>query len=144
VETVLPQFAARGVTLERVAGDGGGAHVRGDADALAQLFANLLLNALEAVGPDGRVALSVAREGGDALTVSVADSGPGIPAAVLADLSEPEPAARTTKAGGTGLGLRIAARIAEAHGGRLSFDRTEGWGTVVRVALPALDDTAVG
>lgn len=136
LETVLPQFAARGVALERPTEDGGDVLVRGDADALAQLFANLLLNALEAAGPDGRVALTVAREVEDTVTVAIADSGPGIPARVLAELAEPEPAALTTKRDGTGLGLRIAARIAEAHDGRLVFEQSAEWGTVARVTLP--------
>jgi len=63
----------------------------------------------------------------------VRDEGEGIPAAVLAEI----PALfRTTRKGGTGLGLMVASRIVKEHGGTLVIDSREGAGTNVRITLP--------
>jgi two-component system sensor histidine kinase HydH len=108
-----------------------------DPDLLAQAILDLLTNAVEAVADGGRVALRVDAER-DHLQVDVADDGPGVPDDVRSQLFEPF---FTTKAAGTGLGLAMTARIAEAHGGDVTYvgDRgagPEGAGACFRLRLP--------
>jgi len=106
--------------------------VHGDAAALERLFLNLLLNAAQALGREGRA--SVGLETGEGVaTVSIVDSGQGIPAADLERVLQPF---YSTRAEGTGLGLAIARQIVTAHGGALSIASEEGHGTEVRVDLP--------
>lgn len=95
-----------------------------DPDLLSQAVLDLMTNAVEAVTEGGRVALRVRAEAG-CLVVEVADDGPGVPEAVADQLFEPF---FTTKATGTGLGLAMTARIAEAHGGSVAYVRDAGAG----------------
>jgi two-component system, NtrC family, nitrogen regulation sensor histidine kinase NtrY len=67
----------------------------------------------------------------------VTDNGKGIPRAVQARLFDPF---FTTKEGGTGLGLPIAARIVEKHGGQLRYQTEPNRGTTFRVVLPRLNE----
>lgn len=129
-----PTFTARGVVLHHRVDAASSAWVRGDADALAQLFTNILINAAEAADNDGHVDVSAAQENGS-VVVMIADSGPGISAEIVRQLDEPFHASK--KRGGSGLGLTIARRIAAAHHGRLEFDSVAGRGTTVRITLPA-------
>ncbi len=108
--------------------------VHGDHDALEQLFLNLLTNAVQATEAGGRIVLEV---GVDAeATVSITDTGAGIPDGALDRVFEPF---YTTKPEQAGLGLAIAWRTAAAHGGRLSIESTQGRGTSVEVSLPLAD-----
>ena len=112
--------------------------VWGDAQHLAHVVVNLLVNALEAL-PDTwcgvRVSTRLAPEE-HGLVLEVADQGVGIAPQHLARLCDPF---FTTKAarGGTGLGLAITATLVHAYGGRLSFQSEPGQGTCVCVTLPA-------
>ena len=106
--------------------------VRGDPDALEQLFLNLLLNAAEAVAAGGEVGVRVAEAEGEA-TVTVADDGRGIPVAERERVFEPF---YTTRAGGTGLGLAVARRIVRAHRGTIELESAPGAGTAVTVRIP--------
>ena len=87
-----------------------------DADLVSQVVLDLVTNAAEALENAGRIVVRTAERDG-ALHIDVADDGPGIPAEEAARVFEPF---YTTKASGTGLGLAMAARIAEAHAGRLA------------------------
>lgn len=107
--------------------------VRGHHDALSRAFANLLLNAADAVGGEGAVTV-VARTLGDGVEVRVTDTGPGIPPEHLERIWEPN---FTTKSRGTGLGLALVRQTVQAHGGRVEArSRPEG-GAEFRVLLPA-------
>ncbi|WP_373047711.1 ATP-binding protein [Vulgatibacter sp.] len=107
-----------------------GVAVLGDADALHQVFVNLLKNGLEAATTQVDVHL-VVEDGRAVLTFR--DDGPGIPRDVLARLFEPF---FTTKPQGTGLGLAIVHTIVTAHGGEVGISAPAEGGTVARVSLP--------
>lgn len=103
-----------------------------DPGQLEQALLNLLLNARDAVTDSGRVVLS-ARKQGDAVVLSVSDTGVGMTAAVLQRASEP---LFTTKAHGTGLGLATTKRIVEQAGGHLAIQSGEAKGTTVEMIYP--------
>jgi heavy metal sensor kinase len=112
--------------------------VTGDADALTRLFGNLLFNAVQHTPPTGRI-IATATTDETQITVSIADTGEGIPATHLPHLGERfyrVDAARSGDRGGTGLGLAICRGIAEAHGGHLVIASSFGQGTTVTVTLP--------
>jgi len=106
--------------------------VQADLEQLRTVFLNLLLNAAQASGSSGRLAVSVAADD-LAATVSIADNGPGIPEEIREKVFEPF---FTTKHRGTGLGLPTARRVVERHRGAVEIDCPAGGGTVVRVTLP--------
>lgn len=112
---------------------GESAVVPADAEQLQLVFQNVLMNAAQAMGGTGRILVGIARSNG-AWRVSVADRGPGIPPAAREKVFEPF---FTTKHRGTGLGLPIARRIVEAHGGQMQIDLPAAGGTEVHISLPA-------
>ena len=115
-----------------------------DADQLAQVFSNLLDNALKYGKPGGVVRLSASvapdtrfEPGG--VSVSVADNGPGIPREHIPRLTERfyrVDKGRSRAVGGTGLGLAIAKHVINRHRGRLAIDSDPGKGSVFTVWLP--------
>jgi len=112
----------------------------GDGALLRRLVANLLDNAGKYSEPGAPISLRVAAEP-DAVVVEVADQGIGIDPADLPRLFTPffrTDRSRARGTGGTGLGLALVKRIAEAHGGEVTVESTPGKGTTFRVRLPAL------
>ena len=96
---------------------------------------NLLENALGASDGGGEVRVTVAPvDGGSALGVTVDDRGPGVSDPDLERIFEPY---FSTSSGGTGLGLPIARRIVEEHGGTITAARRPKGGLSVRIVLPA-------
>ncbi len=114
---------------------------------LTQVFANLLINAYEALDGRGRIVISAklartAADGAllpdghqavDTVVVDVDDDGPGMPAGVAEKIFNPF---FTTKAQGSGLGLAIVRKIVDAHEGRIDMSTADGRGTRFRVTLP--------
>ena len=118
------------------------APLRGDADLLGRIVLNLLDNAIKHAPPGGTVSIGMER-GTDAVAVSVVDTGPGIPAEAIGRLFErffraeaSRPRHEDGGSGGAGLGLAIARRIAEAHGGRLELVSSRPGHTEFRLTLP--------
>lgn len=102
-----------------------------DAFHIKLVSRNLILNAAQSMSGRGEVRLRAEPRGGEIL-FRFEDQGPGIPAGLELRVFEPF---FTTRPGGTGLGLPIAANIVEAHGGRLYLDQGRSGGRFV-VALP--------
>jgi PAS domain S-box-containing protein len=109
-----------------------------DPTQIKQLFLNLLLNAIEAMGQGGELRISAGQketQGQSWVSIDVADTGPGIPEAIRSRLFEPF---FTTKERGSGLGLAICRSITDAHRGTISVQPTgRGQGTSLVVAFPA-------
>jgi PAS domain S-box-containing protein len=103
-----------------------------DEGLMRQAFSNLFQNAVEAM-PDGGT-LTVEARGGKNLTVTVADTGTGIPQDAIKKIFLPF---FTTKDKGVGLGLALVHKIVLSHGGRLEVESTEGKGTAFTVIIPA-------
>jgi two-component system, OmpR family, sensor kinase len=113
--------------------------VLGDAGALRRALLNLVENGVKYTPAGGRVELSVALVGSDAV-VAVEDTGPGIDPADIARIFEPFvrlDAARTRENGGSGLGLAIVRSIVVAHRGTLEVERPASGGSRFTIRLPA-------
>ena len=107
--------------------------VDGDPVRLTQILANLLNNAARFTPPSGEIAVTLAREGGQAV-IRVRDNGPGIPAAVLPRLFEMF--ARGEGSSGLGIGLALSRRLAEMHGGGIEARSEAAGGAEFVVRLP--------
>ena len=106
--------------------------VPGDAGQLRQVFVNLLQNAVQASGPEGRVWVRGGL-GDGRVEVSVEDTGPGVDEETRRRLFEP---LITTKERGVGLGLALVKHIVEHHGGSVGYAHREGGGARFTVSLP--------
>jgi PAS domain S-box-containing protein len=112
--------------------------VLADRDRLNQVLYNLLSNAIK-FSPTGETVRLSAELVAGMVEISVADRGPGIPAAFRARLFEKFAQAETAgRVGGSGLGLSISKRLVEGLGGSIRIDSEEGQGTVVTVSFPVL------
>ena len=112
--------------------------LRGDPGRLRQVLHNLIKNALEAIGdarkPHLEVAtIDVADHARKWIELSVADNGPGLPEGFGERWYEPY---TSSKQRGTGLGLAVAKKIAEEHGGTIRADNREGGGAIFVLRLP--------
>ena len=115
----------------------------GDGDALVRLFVNVLDNAIKYTD-DGGVVVAARAADGD-ISITVRDSGRGVPAEQLPYLFERfyrGDASRSAE--GSGLGLAIARLIAEAHGGTIAMTSEDGHGATCAVRLPAAGAHASG
>ena len=137
VATLRPRADARKLAISVGPVD---AAVAAESDRLLQVLLNLLDNAVKFTPPEGKVEVSVRRDGGR-VGIAVADDGPGIDAAALPRVTERfyrADAARTrSDVGGFGLGLAIAKHLVEAMDGTLAIDSTLGSGTTATVWLRA-------
>ncbi|MFQ5461713.1 MAG: PAS domain-containing sensor histidine kinase [Phycisphaerae bacterium] len=138
LEAVLLQAAPRCALLEatiEVEPELRRARVDCDAVQIERALVNLVLNALDAVGPGGHVWVRGATRTPEAewFGISVEDDGPGIPTELQQRVFNPF---FTTKDTGTGLGLAIVHRIAESHGGVIQVSNRDGGGALFRLCLP--------
>ena len=121
--------SAHGVQID-VEGDD--VSISADGELVRATLLNLLLNAAQAMAGNGRVTVHTSRHDNEA-RIQIRDSGPGIPAEIREQIFEPF---FTTKARGGGLGLPIARRTAELHGGSLTLECPAEGGTLVTMTLP--------
>ena len=112
-----------------------------DPELLKEVFVNLMVNACEAMENGGEIVISeeeaLAENIGRAVLVKVKDNGLGMSEEVRERVLGPF---ETTKADGTGLGLFIAVRIVEEHGGTLELSSKEGQGTMFSLTFPACEE----
>lgn len=111
--------------------------LRADPHRLQQVLLNLLLNAAQAMPNGGAVSVKLTSNEKRA-TLAVADRGPGLSRDELRDAFEPF---YTTKKKGSGLGLVMAKRMVEAHGGSIQLANREGGGAVATVSIPRVPPT---
>ena len=105
-----------------------------DAPQLKQVLINLMQNSFSAMPDGGALALRTGKE--DAfVTITVRDTGCGIPEDFLENIFDPF---FTTRHDGTGLGLSISQRIVQNHMGRLDIESTEGEGTKITIVIPGI------
>ncbi|PYN31113.1 MAG: hypothetical protein DMD98_17875 [Candidatus Rokuibacteriota bacterium] len=138
IDLLGPKLALAHVEVERVF-DLSLPAIAGDRDQLTQVFLNLITNAMDAMETGGRVVLQTGIHQGDdgrtMVSVSVSDTGHGIPPEHRARIFEPF---YTTKSEGrgTGLGLSVSLGILQMHGGSIEVDSKVGHGTTMRVTVP--------
>jgi len=141
------RFAAHGAGTALVLETAPGLEVETDAGQVGQVVQNLVLNGIQAMGSKGTLLVRTERETlsdgdprgwrpGPYAVVTVVDSGPGIPPAVLPRIFDPF---FTTKASGKGLGLAICQSIVLKHDGHIEVFSPRSGGATFRVWLPAID-----
>jgi len=132
-ESLVAQEAFKGIDLSLKLADGL-PEVYADPAQIGQVVLNLLLNAIHAVTPPGRIDV-VTRLGDKNIEILFADTGRGIPEENLHKIFDPF---FSTKAAskGTGLGLAVSYGIVKKHGGDISVSSTVGKGTTFTVRLP--------
>lgn len=130
VQSLAPQFAAQDIRVTIDCPPDCAALA--DADMLQRAILNLVLNALDALPGGGEVVLTGCRTT-RGLEIEVADSGPGVPPAIVDRLFEPF---FTTKRSGTGLGLAIVERIAAVHSGRAIVSNCPEGGAAFTLVIP--------
>lgn len=136
ISEMLPVATRKGISLE-LSADPADPDVLGDKERLRQVMVNLIDNAIK-YSESGTTVVVEARSHGERMTISVSDSGVGIPAEDIPRIFERfyrVDKERSRDAGGTGLGLAIVKHIAEAHGGRVSVESAVGKGSVFSFSL---------
>jgi two-component system NtrC family sensor kinase len=113
--------------------------VHGDEQALQQVFINLILNAVDALPPRGRILITAAksRQAGF-IEIKVIDNGPGIPEHILPRIFDPFFTTKV-KEKGTGLGLSVSQGIVRRLGGNIDVESRPGTGTTFIVLLPTTE-----
>jgi len=134
-----PQFEAEGITLTAAAPPAL-PRVLADYDRMQQVLLNLAANALYYTAAGGAVRIEAGEADGQ-VRIAVVDDGIGIPPEHLGHIFERfyrVDKSRSRAAGGSGIGLTIARRLTEAHGGRIDVESEPGHGSRFTVTLPAI------
>jgi signal transduction histidine kinase len=121
----------------------GVAAVYGDERKIRQIVVNLVANAVKFTPRNGRVTVTASPMRGGGVRIEVADTGVGIAADDLERIFEQFEQVTGTGSEGTGLGLAVARRLVDRHGGRLSVESTPGAGSTFTVELPLRPPAAV-
>ena len=137
-----PEMKKRSITVRQETSSADPS-VEADPARLKQVFLNVLLNSVQAMDGGGTITVAIADprgtgrdEEGDSVMITIADTGPGIPAEMMRRVFDPF---FTTKPNGTGLGLSITYGIVHGHGGDIDIAGTTegpGHGTTVTITLP--------
>jgi signal transduction histidine kinase len=136
LEVLRADFSDRGIEVQTEWGYSGQAWI--DADRLAQVIYNIAANARDAMAEGGRLVVQT-RQTGKQIEIRFTDTGPGVPVELAERIFEPF--FSHGKREGAGLGLSIARRIVQEHGGELRLENPAGGGAtfVVRLPLPPSD-----
>jgi signal transduction histidine kinase len=129
----LTEPAARQREVQiRSGGDAAEAFISGDCDLLRQCILNVTINGIEAAPAGGELYVSVDRAANEFI-VSIQDNGSGIPPEIQDKIFN---LYFTTKPSGSGIGLAVAYRIVQLHGGTISFETSPAMGTCFRLKFP--------
>jgi signal transduction histidine kinase len=142
VNSAVQKGEARGVSVHAVIDDNLPL-VQADPEKIGWVLTQLLDNGIKFTPSAGRVVVSVKEEGANLVTVSVIDTGIGIPPERMAEIFEPFhqlDGSSTRHAGGTGLGLSLVRQIVEAHGSLLDVISVEGKGSTFKFPLLAMPE----
>ena len=132
-DSLARRFEAAGITLDRRLA---ASPVLADPHWLHQVITNLLTNALKFTPVGGHVTISTGPSGANVI-LQVSDTGPGIPADDLPRIFDRFwRGQRAAQVSGSGIGLAVAAELAQAHGGRLTAGSQLGRGTEMTLTLP--------
>ena len=134
VRFLRAELQQKGIAIETTL-DGSLSAVEMDGGQIRQALLNILINAKEILGPGGRIDVTTAEGAKGDVEIRVRDNGPGIPADLRQRIFE---VFYSTRGGGTGLGLPIAQRILESHGGRIELESEVGAGSTFILHLPVL------
>ena len=121
--------------------------LRCDRRQVVSAVTNLVDNAVKYSEAGARVQVTAAAVPGDLIEIAVSDEGIGIPSRDLERIFERfyrVDRARSRATGGTGLGLSIVRHVAQAHGGEVVVESTEGVGSTFRLRIPAQTGSAAG
>ncbi len=135
LDYVQPQYGLDGVEID-TAGIGSEVEVQADENMLIRVFLNLIRNAIDAIGSQGRVVIRAEddiQESGYEVRISISDTGGGIKPDVMERMFNPF---FTTKDTGTGLGLAIVHRLVECQGGVIEATNNEIGGATFTVLFP--------
>lgn len=146
VELVRPKLSEGGLKLD-VVSPPDLPHVHADQRALRQILLNLLSNAVKFTHAGGRLTISAGLNEENGMTITVTDTGIGIPAERIEETLEPFiqiESAMTGKHHGTGLGLSIVKQLIEMHDGTFELTSEEGAGTSASFSFPAARLIATG
>jgi len=132
VRFVRAELQQKGIRIE-ASFDASVPSVEIDEAQIRQALLNILINAKDVLGPGGRIEVATAMQGPDDLIVRIRDTGPGIAPDVRGKIFE---VFYSTRGGGTGLGLPIAQRIVESHGGWIEVESEPGQGATFILHLP--------
>ena len=135
MDYVKPRIESCAVKIDHdnIAGD---LMVNADDNMMKRVFLNLILNAVDAVAKNGRIAVTAERESAHPdfkLRICVSDTGPGIKPELMNKIFNPF---FTTKDTGTGLGLAIVHRLVECQGGIITAANNEEGGAIFTIMLP--------
>ena len=141
LDLIEPMATARNVLINGDRQETCRRHVLADRQRLKQVLLNLLSNAVKYNRPGGTVTLSCQETGNGRLRVKVTDTGPGIPADKMERLFTPfdRLGAEQSEVEGTGLGLSLSKRLAEAMGGTLGIESTPGLGSTFWLELTVVE-----
>ena len=137
IQEVLALYALRSGVKFKAYYESGVQLINADPVSIRQVLHNLIKNALEAIGTEGLIEISlhrVQKNNTDFIEVALYDDGPGIKEEQIEKIFEPYV---TTKAKGTGLGLAIVKKIIEEHGGAIWIDTARKVGAGFIIQLPA-------
>ena len=132
VNLVREEASTRGITIETTWRENP-ALISMDINKLQQAFLNIIKNAMESITTEGKIFITVDKEGKNYIVVKISDTGCGMTTEEIESIFNPE---YTTKEKGLGLGIPLAYEIIRGHGGDMRVISRKGKGTTFEVILP--------